>query len=170
MALRRGGRSTGQEIVQNRLAEMAERLRNQDEPAAYRQLLALPGRCAAHQGVSQISRLPRRKSARTPAKITLTDLGVRNALFSGAPSLWESDPQHVGPLIETLAQSVIRGPGIQVHFFRDHENPRNRNSTIIEVDFVPEDPRRRGDSDRNKISPSTARQGLSRVTGIYGPL
>ena len=34
---------------------------------------------------------------------------------------------------------MIRGPGIQVHFFRDYENPRNRNSKIIEVDFVAED-------------------------------
>jgi predicted AAA+ superfamily ATPase len=131
-------RSTGQEIVQNRLAETA---------AVYGFQTSQP-----HMGnylhyladallIREFRRYPlaKTKSARTPAKITLTDLGARNALFRGAPSLWESDPQHVSPLIETLAQSVMHGTGIQVHFFRDHENPRNRNSPIVEVDFVPED-------------------------------
>ncbi len=131
-------RSTGQEIVQNRLAEAADILgikTSQPHIGNYLHYLA----DALLTREFRRYPLAKTKSARTPAKITLTDLGARNALFRGAPSLWESDPQHVGPLIETLAQSVIRGPGIQVHFFRDHENPRNRNSPIIEVDFVPED-------------------------------
>jgi predicted AAA+ superfamily ATPase len=73
-----------------------------------------------------------------PVKICLTDLGVRNALFRGAPSLWESAPDVVGPLVETLAQSVLRGPGIQVHFYRDFSTPGNRRSPLEEVDFVVE--------------------------------
>jgi hypothetical protein len=74
-----------------------------------------------------------------PVKITLTDLGVRNAIFRGAPSLWESPPDIVGPLVETLAQSVLRGTGLQVHFYRDYAQPGNRRSPIEEVDFVVED-------------------------------
>ena len=54
--------------------------------------------------------------------------------------MWESPPDYVGPLVETLAQSVIRGHGLQVHFFRDFENPRNRKSPVREVDFVVERP------------------------------
>jgi len=57
--------------------------------------------------------------------------------------LWESPPEHVGPLIETLAQSVIRGPNLQVHFYRDHEKPGDRGTRIVEVDYVVE--RIRGD-------------------------
>lgn len=131
-------RSTGQEIAQNRLAETAELF-------GFKTSQPLIGNYLHYLADALLTRefrrypLAKNKSSRTPAKITLTDLGARNALFRGAPSLWESDPQHVGPLIETLAQSVIRGPGIQVHFFRDHENPKNRNSTTMEVDFVPED-------------------------------
>lgn len=82
--------------------------------------------------------LARGRTARVPAKITLTDLGVRNAIFRGAPSLWESDPSVVGPLVETLVQSVMRGTGVSVHFFRDHAIPGNRRSPFEEVDFVPE--------------------------------
>src|SRR5207244_576523 len=82
--------------------------------------------------------LAKRMNARVPAKITLTDLGARNAVFRGAPSLWESPPEHIGPLIETLAQSVIRGPNLQVHFFRDYENPSDRRTKMREVDFVAE--------------------------------
>jgi len=131
-------RSTGQEIVQNRLADMAEDLgikTSQPHIGNYLHYLA----DALLTREFRRYPLAKTKSSRTPAKITVTDLGARNALFRGAPSLWESDPQHIGPLIETLAQSVIRGPGVQVHFFRDHANPKNRNSTIMEVDFVPED-------------------------------
>jgi predicted AAA+ superfamily ATPase len=82
--------------------------------------------------------LIKRASSRTPSKITLTDLGARNAVFRGAPSLWESPPERVGPLIETLAQSVIRGPNLQVHFYRDYEKPGDRRTKILEVDFVAE--------------------------------
>lgn len=82
--------------------------------------------------------IAKRSTSRTPSKITLTDLGARNAVFRGAPSLWESPPEHVGPLVETLAQSVIRGPSCQVHFFRDYETPGKRKSPIREVDFVVE--------------------------------
>jgi predicted AAA+ superfamily ATPase len=82
--------------------------------------------------------LTRSASARVPMKVTLTDLGVRNAIFRGAPSLWESAPDVVGPLVETLVQSVIRGTGLQVHFYRDYSVPKNRRSPLEEVDFVPE--------------------------------
>ncbi len=82
--------------------------------------------------------LARGKTARVPVKITLTDLGVRNAIFRGAPSLWESPPDVVGPLVETLVQSVLRGVGLQVHFYRDYASPGNRRTPIEEVDFVAE--------------------------------
>jgi predicted AAA+ superfamily ATPase len=82
--------------------------------------------------------LDRSRSARVPLKITLTDLGVRNAIFRGAPSLFESPPEVVGPLVETLVQGVLSGVGLQVHFFRDFESPRNRKSPVREVDFVVE--------------------------------
>jgi predicted AAA+ superfamily ATPase len=48
------------------------------------------------------------------------------------------DPAILGPLVETLAQSVIRGNGLQVHFFREFESPGNRRSRSHEVDFVVE--------------------------------
>lgn len=82
--------------------------------------------------------LAKKRSARVPAKITLSDLGVRNAIFRGAPSLWESDPAVLGPLVETLVQSVIRDHGLQVHFWKDYEKPGRRNSPPVEVDFVAE--------------------------------
>lgn len=82
--------------------------------------------------------LAKRASARVPAKIMLSDLGVRNAILRGAPSLWESDPAALGPLVETLVQTVIRGPQLQVHFFRDFAEPHDRRSPVREVDFVAE--------------------------------
>lgn len=82
--------------------------------------------------------LDRSRSARVPMKITLTDLGVRNAIFRGTPSLFESPPEVVGPLVETLVQGVLGGIGLQVHFFRDFESPGNRKSQVQEVDFVVE--------------------------------
>ncbi|MCI0371084.1 MAG: ATP-binding protein [candidate division NC10 bacterium] len=82
--------------------------------------------------------LVKRRSARVPAKIALSDLGVRNAIFRGAPSLWESDPVVLGPLVETLVQSVIRDVNLQVHFWRDYEKPGDRKSPPVEVDFVAE--------------------------------
>ncbi len=33
---------------------------------------------------------------------------------------------------------MIRGNNLQVHFFRDYEKPGNRQSKIVEVDFVVE--------------------------------
>jgi predicted AAA+ superfamily ATPase len=89
--------------------------------------------------IREFRRFPLAKSrtARVPSKITLTDLGVRNAIFRGAPSL-ESPPDVLGPLIETLVQSVLRGPSLQVHFYRDYEEPGNRRSPIEEIDFVVE--------------------------------
>ncbi len=73
-----------------------------------------------------------------PAKITVSNLGVRNAIFRGAPSLWESDPQILGPLVETLVQGVIRDHNLQVHFYREFEDPKDRRSRQHEVDFVAE--------------------------------
>jgi predicted AAA+ superfamily ATPase len=82
--------------------------------------------------------LAKKASARVPSKITLSDLGVRNAIFRGAPSLWESDPQILGPLVETLVQGVIRDDNLQVHFYREYEEPKDRRSRQHEVDFVAE--------------------------------
>jgi uncharacterized protein len=82
--------------------------------------------------------LAKSRSAKVPAKITLSDLGVRNAIFRGAPSLWESDPAMVGPLVETLVQSVVRDADVQVHFWRDYAVEGNRKSPTLEVDFVAE--------------------------------
>jgi hypothetical protein len=82
--------------------------------------------------------LARSRSARVPVKITLSDLGVRNAIYRGAPSLWESPPETVGPLVETLVQSVLRGPALNVSFYRDYVVPGNRRTSMEEVDFVAE--------------------------------
>lgn len=130
-------RATGQEIAQNRLAEDA----NAHGFATSQPLL---GRYIHYLADALLIReflrypLAKRSNVRAMAKITLTDLGARNAVFRGAPSLWESSPEHVGPLIETLSQSVIRGPNLQVHFFRDYEKPGNRMSKTREVDFIAE--------------------------------
>lgn len=130
-------RSTGQEIAQYRLAEWANQAGfHTSQPHVGRYMHYLSDALL----IREFKRYPmaKRASARTPSKITLTDLGARNAVFRGAPSLWESPPDHVGTLVETLAQSVIRGSGLQVHFFRDFENPRNRRTPSHEVDFVVE--------------------------------
>src|SRR5262249_40091277 len=82
--------------------------------------------------------LAKKGSAKVPAKITVSDLGVRNAIFRGAPSLWESEPAVLGPLVETLVQGSIRDYNLQVHFFRDYERPYDRRSPLREVDFVAE--------------------------------
>lgn len=130
-------RSTGQEIKQLRLAEFA----NAQGFATGQPLLGTYLHYLADALlIREFRRYPtaKRASARTPSKITLTDLGARNAVFRGAPSLWESSPDHVGPLIETLAQSVLTGPNLHFHFYRDYEQPGNRRSPIREVDFVAE--------------------------------
>jgi predicted AAA+ superfamily ATPase len=82
--------------------------------------------------------LAKKKSARVPAKLTVSDLGVRNAIFRGAPSLWESDPAVLGPLVETMVQGSIRDYNLQVHYYRDYMNPRDRRSDVMEVDFIAE--------------------------------
>jgi hypothetical protein len=131
-------RSTGQEISQNRLAEFANQ-------AGFRTSQPIVGNYMHYLADALLIRefrrypLAKRESSRTPSKITLTDLGARNAIFRGAPSLWESAPDVVSPLIETLVQSVLRGSGIEAHFFRDYQDPKNPKSPVREVDFVLED-------------------------------
>jgi predicted AAA+ superfamily ATPase len=132
-------RSTGQEIKQTRLAEDANAQGfSTTQPHVGNYLHYLADALL----IREFRRYPmaKRTGARTPAKITLTDLGARNAVFRGAPSLWESSPDHVGPLIETLAQSVLHGRNLQVHFFRDYEVQGSRKSPLMEVDFVVENP------------------------------
>jgi predicted AAA+ superfamily ATPase len=133
-------RSTGQEIKQTRLANDANAqgfATTQPHVGNYLHYLS------DALLIREFGRYPatKRASARMPAKITLTDLGARNAIFRGAPSLWQSPPDHVGPLIETLAQSVLHGKSLQFHFFRDYEIPGNRKTPSVEVDFVAEDVR-----------------------------
>ncbi len=120
-------RSTGQEISQSRLAEDANTKGiKTSQPIIGSYLHYLSDALL----IREFRRYPltNRPSSRTPSKFTLTDLGARNAVFRGAPSLWESPPEHVGPLIETLAQSVIRGPNLQVHFYRDYEKQADRRT------------------------------------------
>jgi len=52
--------------------------------------------------------------------------------------LWESDPQVLGPLVETLVQGVIRDHNLQVHFYREYEDQKDRHSRQHEVDFIAE--------------------------------
>ena len=82
--------------------------------------------------------LARKASAKVPVKYTLSDLGVRNAIFRGAPSLWKSAPDVVGSLVETLVQTVIRGASLQAHFYRQLRDPANPRSGFEEVDFIAE--------------------------------
>jgi len=130
-------RLTGQEIPQNKLAADATASgfrTNQPTVGKYLHYLA------DALLIREFRRYPlaKKASARVPAKITVTDLGVRNAIFRGAPFLWESDPAILGPLVETLVQASIRDNNLLVHFFRDYEEPGNRRSPIREVDFVAE--------------------------------
>lgn len=130
-------RRTGQEISQSRLAEDADAagLRT-NQPTVGKYLHYLADALL----IREFRRYPlaARRSARVPAKITLSDLGVRNAILRGAPSLWESAPEIVGTLVETLVQGVIRGPNLQVHHYREFEDPSDRRSPLMEVDFVAE--------------------------------
>lgn len=130
-------RLTGQEIKQNQLTDMAIKTglsANQPTVGQYLHYLA------DALLIREFRRYPlaKKSSARVPAKITVSDLGVRNAVFRSPPSLWESDPTVLGPLVETLVQSAVRDYNLQVHFFRDYEDPKNRRSPIREVDFVAE--------------------------------
>jgi predicted AAA+ superfamily ATPase len=130
-------RQTGQEIPQTKLAQLAvESGLSANQPTVGKYLHYLADALL----IREFRRYPLAKkiTARVAAKLTVTDLGVRNAIFRGAPSLWESNPTVLGPLVETLAQGVIRDHNLQVHFFRDYEEPANRRSKIREVDFVAE--------------------------------
>jgi len=130
-------KSTGNELAQNRLTQslgLQGFATNQPTVGKYLHYLA------DALLIRELRRYPlgKKASARVPVKVVLTDLGVRNAILRGAPSLEESDPAVLGPLVETLAQGVIHDVGLQLHFFRDYEDPGNRRSTIREVDFVAE--------------------------------
>jgi predicted AAA+ superfamily ATPase len=130
-------RRTGTEIAQSALAQDCN-------SAGFRTSQPVVGRYLHYLAdallVREFRRYPlsRGRTARVPVKLTLSDLGVRNAIFRGAPSLWESPPQVVGPLVETLVQTVLVGAGLQVHFFRDYSVPGDRRSKIEEIDFVVE--------------------------------
>jgi hypothetical protein len=130
-------RRTGNEISQGALTQDCN-------AAGFRTAQPVVGRYLHYLADAMLIRefrrypLARSRTARVPLKLTLTDLGVRNAIFRGAPSLWKSPPETIGPLVETLVQSVLRGSGIQVHFYRDYQEPGNRRSLIDEVDFVVE--------------------------------
>ncbi|MFH0903316.1 MAG: ATP-binding protein [Pseudomonadota bacterium] len=130
-------RRTGQEVSQIDLTEEANAtgLRT-NQPTVGRYLHYLSDALL----LREFRRYPLAKasSARLPLKITLTDLGVRNAIFRGAPSLLESPPDVVGPLVETLVQAVIRDVDLAVHFYRERASPRDRRSPFEEVDFVAE--------------------------------
>lgn len=128
-------RRTGQEIAQKRLADEANDAGySTNQPTVGRYLHYLADALL----VREFRRYPlaRKATAKVPVKYTLTDLGVRNALFRGAPSLWESAPDVVGPLVETLVQTVLRGNSLQTHFFRRLRDPSNARSGFDEVDFV----------------------------------
>jgi uncharacterized protein len=130
-------RVTGQEISQPNLTQMANSAGfHTTQPTVGRYLHYLADALL----IREFRRFPlsKKASARLPAKVALTDLGVRNAIFRGAPSLWESDPVVLGPLVETLVQSVIRDHNLHVHFWRDYSEPGNRKSPSLEVDFVAE--------------------------------
>ena len=130
-------RRTGQEITQVHLAEEANAhgLRT-NQPTVGRYLHYLADALL----IREFRRYPlaRAATARLPVKITLTDLGVRNAIIRGAPSLLESAPDVVGPLVETLVQTVIRDVDLAVHFARERLDPKDRRSAFTEVDFVAE--------------------------------
>jgi len=130
-------RRTGQEVSQLELAAEANAagLRT-NQPTVGRYLRYLADALL----VREFRRFPlgKAKTARVPVKITLTDLGVRNAIFRGAPSLWESPPEMVGPLVETVVQAVIRDTDLAVHFYRERTDPSDRRSPFQEVDFVAE--------------------------------
>jgi predicted AAA+ superfamily ATPase len=128
---------TGQEISQNALVQVMNAMgfkTNQPTIGKYLHYLAdalLTREFARYP-------LAKKASAKVPMKVTLTDLGVRNAILRGAPSLWQSDPTILGPLVETMVQAPIRDVGLLVHFFRDYESPGDRRSPVREVDFVAE--------------------------------
>src|SRR5437764_540870 len=124
-------RRTGQEVSQVDLAEEANVAGvRTNQPTVGRYLHYLRDALL----VREFRRFPlaKSKNARLPVKLTLTDLGVRNAIFRGAPSLWESPPNVVGPLVETVVQMVIRDVDLAVHFWRDRIDPGDRRSPFEE--------------------------------------
>lgn len=126
-------RRTGQEIAQKRLADEATAAGfTTNQPTVGRYLHYLADALL----IREFRRFPlvRKASAKVPIKCTLTDLGVRNAIFRGAPSLWESTPDIVGPLVETLVQTVLRGVGFQTHFYR--APLKTRREGFEEIDFA----------------------------------
>lgn len=128
-------RRTGQEIAQKKLADEANAAGfSTNQPTVGRYLHYL---CDALL-IREFRRYPlsRKVSAKIPSKYTLTDLGVRNAIFRETPSLWDSPPDALGPLVETLVQTVLRGVGIQAHFYRQLKNPNRRREGFEEVDFI----------------------------------
>lgn len=130
-------RHTGQEISQSKITQdLTVAGTRTNQPTVGRYLHYLRDALL----IREFRRYPlaKRPSARVPSKITLTDLGVHNAILRGAPSLWESDPSVLGPLVETMVQGSIRDVNLQVHFFREHENPADRRTPMVEVDFVAE--------------------------------
>ena len=130
-------RMTGREISQPNLTQMANSAGfHTTQPTVGRYLHYLADALL----IREFRRYPlsKKASARLPAKLALSDLGVRNAIFRGAPSLWESDPVVLGPLVETLVQSVVRDHNLQVHFWREYEERGNRKTPPVEVDFVAE--------------------------------
>jgi len=130
-------RMSGTEIAQNKLAALATAAGIEaKQPTVGKYLHYLADALL----IREFRRYPlaKKASARVPTKMTVSDLGVRNAIFRGAPSLWESGPAHLGALVETLVQGCIRDHGLHVHFFRQHEDPSNRRSRVFEVDFVAE--------------------------------
>lgn len=130
-------RITGREVSQPNLTQMANSSGfHTTQPTVGRYLHYLADALL----IREFRRYPlsKKASARLPAKLTLSDLGVRNAIFRGAPSLWEGDPAVLGPLVETLVQSVVRGHNLQVHFWRDYVETGNRKSPTSEVDFIAE--------------------------------
>jgi len=130
-------RRTGQEIAQKRLADEANAAGySTNQPTVGRYLHYLADALL----IREFRRYPlaRKASAKVPVKYTLSDLGVRNAIFRGAPSLWKSAPDVVGSLVETLVQTVIRGASLQAHFYRQLRDPANPRSGFEEVDFIAE--------------------------------
>jgi hypothetical protein len=130
-------RRTGQEVSQVDLAEESTVAGiKTNQPTVGRYLHYLRDALL----IRELRRYPlaKSKNARLPVKITLSDLGVRNAILRGAPSLWESPPDVVGPLVETVAQTVMHDVDLALHFYRDRIDPDDRRSPFEEVDFVAE--------------------------------